>query len=94
VLLSGCSSVDRVVGSRSGTELAYGDVQVIQKGLTAAQVLDAFGPPNRTDRTPDGKVSGLEYSVTDPAGDRAWLRLRFDAREVLVEKQYTGAVPK
>jgi hypothetical protein len=86
---AGCSAV----GS-PGKELAYADVQAVQPGLTASQVLDAYGRPARVDRGPDGRVRAIEYAATDARGAGARLLLEFDAREVLVRKRYTGAVTR
>jgi hypothetical protein len=93
VLLAALSACGGLVPAK-GTELTYSQVQVAQKGLTAAQVRDAFGEPLSAERAPDGKIRSMEYAVIDPKGERARLRLEFDARETVVQKSYTGAVPR
>jgi hypothetical protein len=77
-----------------GAELSYGQVQSIHSGLTAEQVIDAFGPAGRVDRGPDGKVRAMDYAAQDGRGNNARLFLEFDEREVLVTKRFTGAVTK
>jgi hypothetical protein len=86
---AGCSAV----GS-PGRELAYADVQAVQPGLTAPQVLDAYGQPARVERGPDGRVRAIEYAASDARGSNARLYLDFDAREVLVRKRFTGAATR
>lgn len=86
---AGCSAV----GS-PGHGLAYADVQAVQPGLTAPQVLDAYGQPARIDRGPDGRVRAIEYAASDARGSNARLYLDFDAREVLVRKRFTGAATR
>jgi hypothetical protein len=93
VVLAGCGAANRLAG-RSGAELSYGDVQAIHTGLLAAQVIDAFGPPSRSQRGPDGRVQILDYAALDAKGGRARLVLEFDAREVLVRRTFTGEVQK
>src|SRR5262245_30187887 len=75
-------------------ELSYGQVQSIHAGLTADQVLDAFGPPSRMERGPDGHVRVMDYAALDGRQERARLVLGFDERGVLVDKRFTGVVAK
>jgi hypothetical protein len=91
--LLGCG-VTNTLSGRSGAELSFGDVQSIHAGLSAAQVIDAFGPPGRAQRSPDGRVQVLDYAAMDAKGGAARLILEFDAREVLVKRTFTGAVTK
>jgi hypothetical protein len=80
--------------SGRGAELTYGQVQSIHPGLTADQVIDAFGPASRMDRGPDGRVRTMDYAAQDGRGNGARLMLEFDERQVLVSKRFTGAVTK
>jgi hypothetical protein len=91
--LSACAAASSVVASK-GRELSYGEVQAVQPGLTAAQVLDAFGDPARVGHGPDGRVRTIEYAVRDSEGGSARLHLGFDEREVLVSKRYSGPVTR
>jgi outer membrane protein assembly factor BamE (lipoprotein component of BamABCDE complex) len=91
VALAACGAANRLTG-RSGAELSYGDVQSIHAGLSAAQVIDAFGRPSRSRHGPDGRVQVLDYAVLDAKGGRARLVLEFDEREVLVRRTFTGEV--
>lgn len=75
-----------------GRELAFADVQAVQTGLTASQVLDAYGQPASVARAPDGRVRTMEYAAQDARGSGGRLVLEFDEREVLVRKRYSGAV--
>jgi hypothetical protein len=77
-----------------GSELSYGQVQSVHPGLTADQVVDAFGPPFRADRGPDGRVRTMEYAATDGRGSRARLYVDFDGAERVSGKRFTGAVTK
>jgi hypothetical protein len=86
--LASCSSLGK------GPELSYGQVQAIQPGLTAAQVVDAFGEPGRLERGPGGRVVLMDYAALDAKQGRARLILGFDDREVLRDKRFTGAVLK
>jgi hypothetical protein len=88
--LAGCSSL----GLQKGTELSYGQVQTIQLGLTAGQIRDAFGEPAGLDRGPDGKIRRMTYPTLDAQSSKARLNLEFDAREVLIRKDYTGKGPR
>jgi hypothetical protein len=89
LLAAGCGSV-----GKPGQELAFADVQAAQPGLTASQVLDAYGQPARIDRGPDGRVRAMEYVAQDARGSNERLYLDFDAREVLVRKRFTGPVTR
>jgi hypothetical protein len=91
--LGACSAASAVVPT-SGRQLSYGEVQAAQPGLTAAQVLDAFGEPARVTRSQGGRVRAAEYAVRDAQGTSARLFLEFDDREVLVGRRYTGAVTR
>jgi hypothetical protein len=73
-------------------EMSYAQVQSVQRGLTAAQVRDAFGEPKRISRRADGTVERMEYPARDAAGSSEQLLLDFDARERLVTKTFTGKV--
>jgi hypothetical protein len=86
--IAACTSLSK------GPELTYGQVQAIQPGLTAAQVVDAFGEPGRMQRGPDGKVVLMDYAALDAKQGRARLILGFDDREVLREKRFTGEILK
>ncbi len=77
-----------------GAELSYGQVQAIQPGVTAAQILETFGEPSRRQVEPDGSVRVLDYAAQDGKGNRARLVLGFDDRGVLVTKRFTGQVVK
>jgi hypothetical protein len=88
--LAACGSIS----GRSGQELSYADVQSIHAGLSAAQVLDAFGQPSRSQRGPDGRIQVLDYAALDAKGGSARLILGFDDREVLVQRTFTGQVQK
>ena len=81
-------------GIGKSNDLSFGQVQAIQTGITAAQVLDAFGAPMRTDRGPDGKVTRMLYPALDAKQSREHLDLEFDANEVLVRKTFSGKVVK
>ena len=89
--VSACGGL-RKLGGRSGAELSYAQVQAIQPGLTATQVLDAFGPAGRERRGADGRVQVLDYAALDAKNGHARLVLAFDGREVLTEKTFTGGV--
>ena len=93
LVLAGCGGF-RKLGGRSGAELSYAQVQAIQPGLSATQVIEAFGSPGRERRGPDGKIQVLDYAALDAQNGHARLVLGFDAREVLVEKGFTGGVLK
>ena len=82
------------LGGRSGAELSYAQVQTIQTGLTATQVIEAFGSPGRERRGAGGKIEVLDYAALDAKNGHQRLVLGFDAREVLVEKQFTGGLLK
>ncbi len=88
LLLAGCQSL------KPAKDLSYGDVQAIQPGITASQVLDAYGPPGRMDRGQGGRVRAMEYPTIDPRGSHARLILDFDANEVLARKTYTGEITR
>ena len=79
-------------GSRGG--LSYAQVQSVHPGLTADQVTDAFGPPYRADRGPDGRVRSMEYAATDGRGSKARLYVDFDGAERVAGKRFTGAITK
>ena len=89
-VLAACGSLK----GRSGAELSYADVQSIHAGLSASQVVDAFGKPSRSQRAPDGRVQVLDYVALDAKGGKARLFLGFDDREVLVRRTFTGEVQK
>lgn len=91
--LAGCGSVSRGLGLEKGTELSYAQVQTIQNGLTAGQIRDAFGEPGGLERGPDGKVRRMSYPALDAQSNRARLTLEFDAREMLVRKDFSGRPP-
>ncbi len=86
--VAGCKALE------PAKDLSYGQVQAIQPGITASQVLDAYGSPGRMDRGPDGKVRAMEYPTVDPKGSRARLILDFDPNEVLLRKSYTGDIAR
>ena len=86
--LASCNSL------RKGAELSYGQVQAIQPGITAAQVLDSFGEPGRTSRWPNGSVSLMDYAALDAKMGHARLILGFDDAGVLRDKRFTGNVVK
>jgi len=90
--LGACSTSGGGLGTKDG--LAFAQVQSIQPGLTAAQVLDAFGPPSRMSRGPDGKIEHMQYAALDAKQSREHLSLDFDAREVLVTKTFSGQVTR
>src|SRR5438445_151492 len=52
---SACGGLRRL-GGRSGAELSYAQVQAIQPGLTATQVIEAFGSPGAARRGADGRL--------------------------------------
>ena len=88
---SGCGGLRRL-GGRSGAELSYAQVQAIQPGLTATQVIEAFGSPGRERRGADGRIQVLDYAALDAKNGHARLVLAFDGREVLTGKTFTGGV--
>ncbi len=88
LVLVGCSSL----GLKKKTELSYGEVQAITVGLSADQVRDAFGLPVNAARSPDGKVTRMEYPALDARGNGARLYLDFDARQNVTQKTFTGAI--
>jgi hypothetical protein len=90
VVAVGCQGMKQL-GGRSGDELSYAQVQSIQPGLTATQVLDSFPSPGRMSRGPNGKVTELDYAAMDAKQGKARLVLGFDANEVLVSRRFTGA---
>ncbi len=92
LLLAGCGSTGKALGLSKGTELSYGEVQAITVGLTADQVRDAFGKPVSAARTPDGRVTRMEYPALDAKGNKARLYLDLDGREVVTQKTFTGAI--
>ncbi len=92
LLLAGCGSTGKSFGLSKGPELSYGEVQAITVGLTANQVRDAFGKPVGASRTPDGRVTRMEYPALDGKGNKARLYLDFDGREVVTQKTFTGAI--
>lgn len=92
-LLVACGGM-RALGGRSGSELTYAQVQTIQPGLTAAQIVDAFGAAGRAQRGPDGKVLVLDYAALDAQNGHQRLVLGFDASERLIEKRFSGGTLK
>lgn len=86
--LAGCSSL----GLSKRKELSYGEVQAITVGLSADQVRDAFGLPVGATRGPDRRVTRMEYPALDARGNAARLYLDFDAREIVTQKTFTGAI--
>jgi hypothetical protein len=57
--------------------LSYAQYHSLEKGMTAAAILKAFGPPAHT-LEQDGKVRGLTYFCEDAAGKAQQLRMVFD----------------
>lgn len=90
---AGCGGM-KTIGGRSGNELTFAQVQAIHPGQTAAQILDAFPEPGRSRRGPSGKVEALDYAAFDAKQGKARLVLEFDEREVLVRREFTGAILK
>ena len=98
-VVSGCGStsggaggIGRTLGLAKGVELSYGEVQAITVGLSAEQVRDAFGEPTGSTRGADGKLTRMEYPALDGRGTKARLFLDLDAREVVSNKTFTGAI--
>lgn len=91
-VLAGCGSTGKALGLSKGVELSYGEVQAITVGLSAAQVRDAFGEPVGASRSADGKLTRMEYPALDAKGNKARLYLDLDAREVVTQKTFTGAI--
>ena len=77
--------------SSSGGKLSYAQVQSLNPGVPASWVLSEY-PCGKVDRTPDGKVQSISYSVKDPRAKTQSLRLDFDCNEILSRKLYSGAV--
>jgi hypothetical protein len=88
----GGPKLPRIKGLAKGAELSYAQVQAVDVGLSAAQVVDAWGEPNGRDRRPDGTVARMSYAALDAKGGKNRLLLDFDERERLVRKTFTGQV--
>ena len=88
VLLAGCSSG----GLGKHAELSFAEVQVIQPGLSAGQIQEAFGPPVRVSRCQTGQITRMEYPALDAKQSRASVVLDFDGNEVLATKTFTGQI--
>lgn len=86
--LAGCGSL----GLKKKNALSYGEVQAITVGLSADQVRDAFGLPVGATRCAAGTVTRMEYPALDARGNAARLYLDFDAREIVTQKTFTGAI--
>lgn len=77
---------------KTDKDLTYAQVQSVGVGLSAAQVRDGFGEPQRANRRPDGTYERMEYPALDAKGGKNRLVLEFDARDRLVQKTFTGQV--
>jgi len=91
---SGSLHLPNLKPGTSADDLSFAQVQAIQPGLTAAQVVDAFGEPKRQSLRADGTVERMEYSALDARNGNNALFLDFDARGVLRQKTFTGAILK
>ncbi len=85
----GCTS-----GLKTAEDLTYAQVQAVSVGLSAAQVRDGFGEPQRANRRADGTFERMEYPALDAKGGKYRLVLEFDGRERLVSKTFTGQVTR
>ena len=72
-------------------KLSYAQVQSLNPGVQASWILEEF-PSGQVTRTPDGRVQTIVYRVSDPHGKDQTLRLGFDERGILRDKQYSGRV--
>ncbi|MFO0934472.1 MAG: hypothetical protein U1E39_17430 [Planctomycetota bacterium] len=77
---------------KTDKDLTFAQVQSVSVGLSAAQVRDGFGEPQRANRRADGTFERMEYPALDAKGGKNRLVLDFDARERLVQKTFTGQV--
>jgi len=94
--LGGCQggppSLPGLSALKTDKELTFAQVQSVGVGLSAAQVRDGFGEPQRANRRPDGTYERMEYPALDAKGGKNRLVLDFDARERVVAKTFTGQV--
>lgn len=88
----GAPSLPGLSALKTDKELTFAQVQSVGVGLTAAQVRDGFGEPQRANRRPDGTYERMEYPALDAKGGKNRLVLDFDARERVVSKTFTGQV--
>ncbi len=86
VLLAACGSSR---GSRAGT-LSFAQMQTINPGVSAEWLLQEYPFARNVQRHPNGAVSQLGYSVTDPQNQGRSLVLFFDMGGILVRKSYDG----
>lgn len=93
--LGGCQggpSLPGLSALKTDKELTFAQVQSVGVGLTAAQVRDGFGEPQRANRRPDGTYERMEYPALDAKGGKNRLVLDFDTRDRVVQKTFTGQV--
>jgi hypothetical protein len=88
LLVAGCRSI----AGPTTDSLSFADMQSLNPGVSGSWILAEHPYARDVDRGPDGRIRRLTYWVTDPNGKPRGLVLRFDANEVLVEKQYGGPI--
>jgi hypothetical protein len=88
----GAPSLPGLSALKTDKDLTFAQVQSVSVGLSAAQVRDGFGEPQRANRRADGTYERMEYPALDAKGGKNRLVLDFDARDRLVQKTFTGQV--
>ena len=88
----GAPSLPGLSALKTDKDLTFAQVQSVSVGLSAAQVRDGFGEPQRANRREDGTYERMEYPALDAKGGKNRLVLDFDARDRLVQKTFTGQV--